>query len=461
MDPPRCITPPPPLLQETLDPQTLLLLSGHSSRIGAINQHCGRYNLPRPPPWTSAETQHLVDIIEDREELDIASVQDRTGQARPSGPTYCRSPIEIYDRYLVLCVLYAARCPKPFVFLQHGGSARKKPLSNPWKVTRDSYHRDMERYHCVGSGVPTLPGPPRNLRSISDRKLCFALSALLEYVAFYDHYTYLPGSTSCSPGPAPPEPSTTSRVLEQLQFSHPVPELGYWNSRLPFPLESRSCFLHCKSLRPSDGTAPIDCTLHPAAILEAPGSTPLDRPSYIRLHYAALSTPYSPWTYQETQHILSSLTDAGQTDLCQLQVELTRRADCDCRYHHRSLIELHDTCLLLRALRAVGIDYELALALHGNHPLGAANFATFLKHCTPYTNGFLQLNGLDPMQSPCDPSFAKAQQAATHAPSLAFRILQDYSTFYANSRGILDREDDSDPFPYELGDLQHLAYFEI
>jgi hypothetical protein len=395
-------------------------------------------------PWTVSETTRIYDCIVDNE-TDLREVQE--GLRSPRSPdTHHRSIVEIHDRYLILVLLISieVRDPVRFLHARRNRGGRGAPafyFDNPvWRKVKRDYVSFFGAYHGMAYPMRTAAA----MRAAGE-VLVKANLLIQEYLLFeavlrgrfdvdvVDQFSY-----------------TYTEIRRDLDYG--APRVGWERVRFPFDCWHRRPYL-------TDLTDP-DMSSFPVnyyRVLRLTGGA--NRAEAMARHYGRTLDGYLPFSAAETTILSDEITSYGGTDI--LRIERTMRDSPGPDICRRSLIEIHDRCVLLLALRAVGVIDPVYFLHQDTHECRRLSLREFIKFTRAYRDSFCSMNGyprigIAPWRAP-----HKIVRASYRAPSIAFRMLRDYHGFYSCSlpemhRGIYTGRQD---FSYHYCDLQQLALF--
>jgi hypothetical protein len=407
-------------------------------------------------PWSRQETQHIFDYMEDDAVMDFREIQEqlRTGD-------YCggrsarrhRSMVEIRDHFLILVLLVTIEVGDPVNFLHarflHSGrdgssfwrSQAFHNSSRVWRRASMKYLCYFPAYHGMTCTLPTTEALRAARHVTMDATL-----RVQEYLLFQ----WALNREGCDEfGDIGEFSYTYEGIRRDLDYSATI--VGWVRSRHPFDLQHRTHYLSNRS-DPDMTSFPVNFY----RVLRLAGGA--NRAEVLGRHYGWGRTigfsSCRPFSVDETAICMDEILSYGGTNI--LRIQQTMRDSPRSDVYDRSIVEIHDRCLLLLALRAVCFQAPV-LFLHDNaHECLRLSLNRFLIHCCAYREYFAALNGY-PWNSVAIP--LTVYRASCHAPNVAFRIFRDYNRFYSSSfqemqEGIITGQRD---FPYHYCDLQHLA----
>jgi hypothetical protein len=455
------------------------LIPASFSKVTEIRRHY-RSERKRCRPWARFETKHLLKCITHN--------NDSFGDIRHlcCVGTRNRSVLEVYDRYVLLLLLISMEIEHPVCFLHAPREQRSNPRSNLWKNVYCNYEATFKSYFGLATRVPGIREAPPECIKAARSNFLWTQTVVADYMGFYDYFVYA-RRTPLAPFHPPPDFWMGASDLGRL---HLYRSRRGWSGTFPsFTPQAREDRLArgppCP-FDPDNRVAPLTNTLDFRRIIRWYGVPDYNKMGAVKQHYSNSGSSYLPWTLSEDKLLhraIISFATAGEAnvaasvggrtsdghalafpdigvpnsvaDLFELQSQMRGST---CRHvHYRSLVEIHDRCLLLLALRAVGFGHAIPFLHLPMHHCVRMSGEIFFPQVDEYRRWFYTLNGADMHSRDCSRRAQQLHRASYHGPSIAFRMFREYHNFYVerNARTSLG----SPCFDYFFCDLQELAAF--
>ena len=447
------------------------------SKVGEIRRHYRdrRYKC-HPLPWDRFETERMCSYIRQSRTFERVLYFCFSG-------IRSRSILEVYDRYMILLLLISMEVRKPEDFLHESREQRRDPKSELWKHIFRRYVWTYKSYFGLAAGVPGMPEAPRECIAAARSNFRLAQRLVTGYMDFYDDFVY--ERRPLTPLRRPPDFWIADEDLDSIDLHRP--KRGWDGTSLPFSpraREHRLALAPCP-FDPDNRVAPLTNALDFRRIIRWYGAPGCGKTEAIRRHYKQIGGTYVPWTQRETcllHHAIFSFPMAGQrnaatssggqtsgghalafpsigvpgsvVDLFELQDLMREQGSRDERIHQRSLVEIHDRCLVLLAVRALGFADPVLFFHNRGHDCVRLSYNNIRRACSTYRKWFSTLNGLDTTSG--DHPYP---QAAWQASSVLFRMLREYHEFYEKWGTPPPPTVGSPCFDYFVCDLQELAVF--